>query len=251
MTRDVFLKKGASVRAKIFLRGRMMPSATCHLPPAQRKAGKSGFTLIELMVATTIFTIVSVVAIGAILTINSANRKAQAIRAVVDNLNFTMETMSRKLRVGSKFHCGTLVGGVEVGDLDIPNPGDCGGDGKNEMSYLSSGVTASGDNPDLPAGVSVDPRVVTYKLVRNSGSYGKIVGLQDPDGDSNIDTLIMTPPEIDIEDLRFFVRRGGANNRPTVTITVSGIITLAQDKLTTPFNLQTTVTSRLLTTESP
>jgi len=145
-----------------------------------------GFTLVEMMVASAIFTVVSVVAIGAVITVNNANRKAQAIRAVVDNLNFTMESMSRKLRVGSQYHCGTSDG--TVGHENFTGvASDCLG-GVSSMSYLSSGVTvrAVGET----AAVDKRPRVVTYEFIPGaSGANGKIITRQAPDGPSSFASL--------------------------------------------------------------
>ena len=48
-----------------------------------------GFTLVEVLVATAIITVVMLVAIGSVLTIQDANRKAQAVRAIIDNLKIS------------------------------------------------------------------------------------------------------------------------------------------------------------------
>ncbi len=65
-----------------------------------------GFTLIEMIVSVSIFTVVTFVAVGALLAITDANRKANAIRTTMDNLNFAMESMARNLRTGSNYACG-------------------------------------------------------------------------------------------------------------------------------------------------
>src|SRR3989344_3450237 len=64
-----------------------------------------GFTLIEMMVSTSIFIMVMVVAAGAILSISSANRKSQATKVAIDNLSFALESMSRHIRVGTDYSC--------------------------------------------------------------------------------------------------------------------------------------------------
>lgn len=66
-----------------------------------------GFTLVEVMVAVSIFTIVMVVALGAILAIVNANRKAQALHTVINNMNLAVETMTRDLRTGYQYKCGS------------------------------------------------------------------------------------------------------------------------------------------------
>lgn len=64
-----------------------------------------GFTLVEIIVALAIFSIVATVALGALVKIISANKKAQGLQSAITNLNFALETMSREMRVGSAFHC--------------------------------------------------------------------------------------------------------------------------------------------------
>ena len=59
-----------------------------------------GFSLIEMMVAVSIFVVVAMVAMGSILTIVDANRKAQALKVVMDNLNYALETMTRTIKTG-------------------------------------------------------------------------------------------------------------------------------------------------------
>ena len=70
------------------------------------KSEQRGFTLIEIIVSLGVFAIVAVVAVAALLKIVSANKKAQSIQAAMTNLNFALESMSRELRVGAKYHCG-------------------------------------------------------------------------------------------------------------------------------------------------
>ena len=59
-----------------------------------------GFTLIELMVALSIFSIVSFVATSTIITVMNSYRKAQNVKLLVDNLSFALDSMSFKIREG-------------------------------------------------------------------------------------------------------------------------------------------------------
>lgn len=69
---------------------------------------KRGFTLIEIIVATSIFTIVMLIAIGAVLSAVDANRKAQNTNVIVNNLNLAIESMVRDLRTGKNYgSCGS------------------------------------------------------------------------------------------------------------------------------------------------
>ena len=55
---------------------------------------KGGFSLIEIMVSLAIFSIVVLVATGALLSILNANKKTQALKAVVNNFNFALNKYS-------------------------------------------------------------------------------------------------------------------------------------------------------------
>ncbi len=63
----------------------------------------AGFTLIEMIIAVSIFTVVVFVAVGALMSITDANRKVNTIRTTIDNLNFAMESMSRDIRTGTDY----------------------------------------------------------------------------------------------------------------------------------------------------
>jgi prepilin-type N-terminal cleavage/methylation domain-containing protein len=65
-----------------------------------------GFTLVEMIVSLAIFAVVAVIAIGALLKVIDANKKAQSITSSVTNLNFALESMSREFRTGKYFTCG-------------------------------------------------------------------------------------------------------------------------------------------------
>lgn len=66
------------------------------------KASK-GFTLMEVMVSVSIFTLVVTVGIGSLLSINEAYRKSQTDRKVIDSLTYTLESMSRRIRTAQRW----------------------------------------------------------------------------------------------------------------------------------------------------
>jgi prepilin-type N-terminal cleavage/methylation domain-containing protein len=97
---------------------------------------KTGFTLIEMMVAVTVFTVMTVVCLSAFLNISNIQRKAEAVRAVNDNLNFSIELMAREIRAGQDY----IVGGGGT-SLNFTNV-----DGDTIFYRLSVGrVERSGD----------------------------------------------------------------------------------------------------------
>jgi len=82
------------------------------------------FTLVELMVATSIFVVIMLASMGALFTLLDASKNARALRFAMDNVNFAMESMSRSIRMGTYYTCI----GTETGMVMTGNPtgvGDC------------------------------------------------------------------------------------------------------------------------------
>jgi prepilin-type N-terminal cleavage/methylation domain-containing protein len=90
---------------------------------------KAGFTLIEIMVAVTIFAIVMVTAIGSVLSITNSNRKAQTLNSVISNLNFAVDSMVRDVRTGFQYNCGST---------SLPSSGSQDCSGGSSLSLISS-----------------------------------------------------------------------------------------------------------------
>ena len=69
---------------------------------------KTGFTLIEIMVAVSIFVIVAFIVTSTLLVILDASRRANKIRLIVDNINFSLDSMSFKIKFGKNYTLNTL-----------------------------------------------------------------------------------------------------------------------------------------------
>ena len=97
----------------------------------KEKPHKQGFTLIEMLIAVSIFSIVVVMGIGALLVSGESLRKTTLTRAAMENVNIAMESMSKRMRTGSFYYCGS--GGT--GPRDVKN---CdGGRGSHCLLYTS------------------------------------------------------------------------------------------------------------------
>jgi len=68
------------------------------------KNKKNGFTLLEMIVAIAVFTVVMTMAMQSILNINNAQKKIESFRTVSDNLNFALDAMSREIRTGRSYN---------------------------------------------------------------------------------------------------------------------------------------------------
>ena len=197
---------------------------------------KKGFTLVEMIVAIGLFTVTLFISSSAFLAVLDADRKSRATRIAMDNLNLSLEDMSRRIKTGKDYNCG---GGV-FGTADCPVlPGG---------SALAI-TDQSGDRIIYKRGMGATP-VIPGNGVSGCGSalytspsQGCIIR------DKNGIALRVTGPDVDITDLRFVVTGstvwtpggGGDTAQPYVTVLIGGT-TLG--KITTAFKIQTMATQR-------
>jgi prepilin-type N-terminal cleavage/methylation domain-containing protein len=213
-----------------------------------------GFTLIEIIVSVSIFTIVMLVTMGALLTLNDSSRKAQALRTVIDNLNFAVEDMSRKIRTGDIYRC--FPSDLSAGDdftndgVGLKTPRDCpGGLGGSAISLKTQDV-----DPPLPA-INGKPVWVAYIFKRNEETgIGSIFQIRAPESGGVPDLPLgteapITSPEVDIDTMEFRVigaqkSVSGPKTQPMVIVNISGTVNLQKEKLRTNFSLQTAISRR-------
>jgi prepilin-type N-terminal cleavage/methylation domain-containing protein len=182
-----------------------------------------GFTLVEMIVAVALFAVVMLVSVGALLALVAANRKAQALQSVMNNLDVTLDGMARAIRMGSTFHCGT-------GTYTITH--DCPA-GDVVFAFEPYGNTSS----DQPWVYSYD---ATTKRVYKS--------------ENGAPPIAITAPEIQIDSMQFYVvgtDRGCSVTpcdtvQPKVVIVISGTAPVLQVKARTTFHIQVTAVQRVL-----
>lgn len=171
-----------------------------------------GFTLIELMVSVTVFTVIMLISTGSILSVFDANQKSQSLRTVMDNLSFTMDGMTRTIRFGTNYHC-DITSGTVTSPLDCAN-------GQNSMQVLSA-----------------DGKQVAYKLDTSTNQIVRI---------TNGTSYYITGTDVTITNLKFRVvgsPRFPDTYQPRVVITVSGYAG-GKPTVQSAFNLQTIVSQR-------
>jgi len=182
-----------------------------------------GFTLIEMMVALSLFTVVITVSLGSLLSIIDANKKSQAIQSLMTNLNFVMDDISRNARVGSNYHCSDATNALDV----------------TMVRNCPSGDTLFAFEPTRGNPSSPTDQVV-YRFV-NSGT-----GIEkSSDGGSSF--VKITSSNITLDQMKFFVvgALSGDSQQPRVVIVMKGVAGV-EDKIKTNFNIQTTITQRIL-----
>lgn len=184
------------------------------------KKSEKGFTLVELMVSVTLFTSIMVISMGSILSVIDANRKAKNLRSVMDNLSYTLESMTRTMRFGSSYHCN-----VGYGSPDQPND-YCPG-GSDSIAVKSN------------TGVLYTYRLSGGRIVRTVGCIPLAVGCVDQ---------YLTGSDVNITSLNFKVYGSapyGSNGtdlyQPLIIAVISGQVG-ARNAST--FTIQTAVTQR-------
>ena len=70
-------------------------------------SNNKGFTIIEMVVAVGVFAVVITVSLAAFLNVSNIQKRAEALRVINNNLNFSLETMMREIRSGSNYSVGT------------------------------------------------------------------------------------------------------------------------------------------------
>jgi hypothetical protein len=179
------------------------------------------------MVAVSVFVVVVVAGMGALLNANLLFQKSRDMRSILDNMNFIMEEMSRNIRTGYNYHCGDF--------SNITNPKSCssGGNIFFEEVHASANPPVATDQWGYRF-VSTDGGV-TFNLNRSingGGSWGQL-----------------NPDEVDLKAVSGFsvfgAESGGADaQQPFVVIKLVG--TIKTKGVETPFSLQTTVSQRVL-----
>lgn len=201
-----------------------------------------GFTLIEMMVAIGLFTIIVVMGIASILSVNKVYNKNSDQRQILDTLTFAMEDIARNISVGSAINC----------KISDPSSGpDANGNYLNATLYSvvdnagCSNISAISFLP-FTATLADDART-SYAFIggNNACNNGKRL-YKSTDNGSTFTPI--TGPEICLDAVKsgFLVTGADPSDlvQPRVTIRLSGYVMYHSIKST--FNLQTSVSQRLI-----
>jgi len=153
---------------------------------------KKGFTLIEMIVSIAIFVATLFVVMSAFLAIIDGDHKSRGLRIATDNLNLSLEDMTRKIKTGSSYNCtGASSGTADCTAAPSSIFSFTGQDGVSRIIYkrgVGSGAIVNG------VGASGCGNAVF------SATQGCILR-----EDLGFLPMLATSPEVDVTSLKFYV----------------------------------------------
>lgn len=178
-----------------------------------------------MMVAVALFSIVMLVTTGSLLALVDANRKAQALHSVMENLNVAVDGMERALRMGSTYHCGSS------GSISVPL--DCAASGGTSIVFEPYGGNhaSAGDQRE-------------YWFALDAQGVGRLY--ESTNG--GVTSYPMTAKEVNLTSVKFYVSGTTVQDQiqPKVIVIIKGIAGSSKLKTQTSFTLQATASQRAL-----
>lgn len=190
---------------------------------------KNGYTIIETMIAISLFLVIVMSGMGALLNANLLHQKSQSMRSIMDNLSFIMEDMGRSLRTGYNYRC--------INDsnfsTNITVPKSC-----------SSGGAIAFENASGNSLSATDQWV--YKIESQDGGVTFNISKSVDSGSTWVQ---LNSSEVAINSVSGFSVLGAEpiatdSQQPFVSIKLVGTITFKN--VVTPFSLETSVSQRLI-----
>lgn len=186
---------------------------------------QQGFTLVEMMVAVALFSVVMLITTSSLLALVDANRKAQELHSVMENLNIAVDGMIRAARMGTTYHCG------QAGTITAP--ADCTSNGSTFIAFETYGgnTTTQSDQRE-------------YWFAKDANNIGRLY--ESIDGGTT--SYPVTAPEVNLQSVTFFVSGSTVQDstQPRMIVIVKGIAGSSKVKLQTTFTIQATASQRAL-----
>lgn len=222
------------------------------------KATNKGFTLVEVMVSTTLFLIVVVGCITALVASNRNYKVTQEMRQQLDSVSFAMEDIVRNMRIGNNFHCM----GVSGEPADIETSFSCPPAGyvpgamdpipvvQQALAVAFEGINGKSADPSDQIVYGFVPESSRTNDDGSTSTLGYLV--KSIPGTAGTAFNVITPQSIKIDIGRSGFTVFGAEQaigypdpvgeQPRILIRITG--ELQYQDVVIPFTLQTTVTPR-------
>lgn len=200
--------------------------------PAQKN---NGFTLIETLISLALFSVVLVISGGVIVSVIDLNKKNQTVSAVVNNLNYSIDSMVRDIKTGYLYKC-DYNSAMTIDAL------------KADTSKREGACTQS---LTLVSTISGTDMVVKYEFKNPVGANGYIEKTIYKDAVANIYS-ITDKNNVKIDTVTFAVKNpdaldveGGSHGQPSVFVVIKG--TAGNDQIeASKFYVQTYISQRLI-----
>ncbi|MBI4079923.1 type II secretion system protein [Candidatus Kaiserbacteria bacterium] len=184
-----------------------------------------GFTLIEMIVAVALFSVVMLVSTATLLSLVGANRKAHALQSVMNNFSIALDGMVRSVRMGSDYHCG-------AGDIATPQSCETGDTKLAFKPYCESECDAQ------------NRWVYVYDTNGSFCGQGRLCKSEN----SGANYYAVTADDVSIDEFTFYVIGTTRSDtiQPKVVVSVSGTAGSDDVKTKTTFSIQATAVQRIL-----
>ena len=190
-----------------------------------------GFTLVELIVALGLFAVVSTISIGSLITLMDNNRQLRGDQAIITNIGFAFDMMTRDIRQGVDYHCASGIDFNNQNSISVTQDCENGRGIANKHGVSFRPPETLIDDED-------DTRVAYY-YDESEETIMRRVGDREPERIVS-NTLTVLDADFLVTDTDVF-EDGVDNRQPTVTIFLE---VRAEDG--NEYRLQSTVTQRLL-----
>ena len=188
-----------------------------------------GFTLIELMVSTSLYSIIAITLISILLLVSGTNQRLRKNEHAINNLMIAVENIKRDAKLGSNFRCDNRDVAIGAADFILDGAGsgsivsrDCILDISNA---INNGPTKGGDTR-LTFRVDTDRFVSYYMGDDPDGGTGKYIirKTYSPIGNL-ISTAKITTNDIDIQALHFYLEGSSQidNTQPSIIVKAKGV----------------------------
>lgn len=182
-----------------------------------------GFTLLEMLVAISVFSVVAVAAVGLVVMLIRVQGRVHIFQQLQDNMRFSMDFMNRSMLGGRDYRCISPTVNNPSPSTPLP-PNGLVNDACNNQALLYLHPTGKHVAYRLRAGVIE---------VWTEGTSGYVR---------------MTDPRVTITNLRFYVSGAAANNnrQPRVTVILQASVPDPRGGAPIMLDLETTTSQRIL-----